>query len=111
LDEELMQRLEAQRERGDAHERATVLATRFEARDPRVQAQIEPCLMSDNPRLVACGILGVFSYDLEDRRALATVRWQALLADTRVPFIVAALHLGRQLPMPVSFLPQLCKRL
>ena len=47
LNEELLHRLEAERERGDAHERATVLATRFEAKDPRVQADIEPCLKSE----------------------------------------------------------------
>ena len=108
LPEELLYRLEAERELGDAHERATVLTTRFEAKDPRMQAQVEPCFLSENPRLVACGILGVFSYGLEDRRAMALAQWQSLLADTRTPFIVAALHLGRKLRMPESFVPQLC---
>ena len=108
LPEELLHRLETTRERGDAHERATVLATRFEAKDPRMQAQVDPCFDSDNPRLVACGILGVFSYGLEDRRDMALKRWQALLADTRTSSIFAALHLGQKLPMPASFLPQLC---
>ncbi len=108
LPEELLHRLESQRGLGDAHERATVLTTRFEAQDPRMQAQVEPCFQSENPRLVACGILGVFSYALEDRRAMAVARWQSLLADARTPFVVAALHLGQKLRMPESFLPQLC---
>jgi hypothetical protein len=108
LPEELLHRLETTRELGDAHERATVLTTRFEAKDPRMQAQVDPCFDSDNPRLVACGILGVLSYGLEDRRDMALKRWQALLADTRTSSIFAALYLGQKLPMPASFLPQLC---
>ena len=108
LPEDLLYRLESERALGDAHERATVLATRFEARDPRMQTQVEPCLKSDNPRLVACGILGVFSYGLEHLRAQAIEHWQALLADSRASYIVAALHLGQKVPMPQEFLPQLC---
>ncbi len=108
LPDELLHRLESERELGDAHERATVLATRFEAQDPRMQAQVEPCFASGNPRLVACGILGVFSYGMEDRREFAVNRWQSLLAETSASSNVAALHLGRKLAMPASFLPLLC---
>ena len=105
---ELLHRLEAERALGDAHERATVLSTRFEARDPRMQPKVELCFKSDNPRLVACGILGAFCYRMEDRLDMAVTRWQSLLADSRTPFIVAGLHLGRKLPMPDQFLSQLC---
>ena len=108
LPEEMLHHLESERELGDAHERATVLATRFEARDPRMQAQVEPCFKSENPRLIACGVLGVCSYDLQDLHGMAVARWHSLLTDTRTSFIFAALHLGRKLPMPESFLPQLC---
>ncbi len=108
LSEDLLHRLETSRELGDAHERATVLTTRFEAKDPHMQAQVDPCLASENPRLVACGILGVFSYGLEDRRATAVKRWQSLLEDPRTSSIFAALHMGQKLPMPESFLPLLC---
>jgi len=70
-----------------------------------MQAQVEPCLASANPRIVACGILGVFSYGLEDRREAALGHWQSLLADARTSSVSAALQLGQKLPMPASFLP------
>ncbi len=108
LPEELLHRLESERERGDAHERATVLSTRFEAKDPRMQEQIEPCFASGNPRLIACGVLGVMSYGLEDQREMAVQRWQALLADQGTSSIFAGLYLGQRLAMPASFLPLLC---
>jgi Armadillo/beta-catenin-like repeat len=108
LPEELLHRLESARELGDAHERATVLATRFEAKDPRMQTQVEPCLTSENPRLITCGVLGVLSYGLDDRRDTAVQRWQSLLADTRTSSIFAALYLGQKIAMPASFLPLLC---
>ena len=108
LPEDLLHKLEAERELGDAHERATVLSTRFEAKDLRMQSQVEPSLASDNPRLVACGVLGVMSYAMEDRRAAAIKRWQDLLAAPGTSSLFAALYLGRKLPMPASFLPQLC---
>lgn len=111
LPADLLPRLEATRERGDAHERATVLATRFEAKDPLVQAEVEPCFESENPRLVACGILGVFSYGLGERREFAVARWRSLLMDSSVSCVIAALHLGRRLAMPATFLPILCELL
>jgi hypothetical protein len=111
LPESLLHRLEASRELGDVHERATVLATRFEAKDPRVQSQIEECFTSDNPRLITCGISGVYCYGLDARRPLAIERWQTMLMDSRKPYIFAALHLGQAIPMPEAFLPQLCSLL
>ncbi len=108
LSEDLLHRLETERELGDAHERATVLTTRFEAKDPHMQSQIGPCLASDNPRLVACGVLGVMSYGLNDQRESAIRRWRTLLEDGNTSSIYAALQLGRKLPMPESFLPVLC---
>jgi hypothetical protein len=108
LSEDLLHRLETSRDLGDAHERATVLTTRFEAKDPHMQEQVEPCLASENPRLVACGIWGVFCYGLEGRREAALERWQSLLADTLTSSNFAALQLGQKLPMPAPFLPLLC---
>ena len=108
LPEDLLHRLESERERGDAHERATVLATRFEAKDPRMLAQVEPCFDSPNPRLVACGILGVLSYGLEERREMAIERWRTLLTDAHKSSIFAGLYLGQKIAMPESFVPLLC---
>jgi len=90
------------------HERATVLATRFEAKDKRVVGQVEPCLASDNPRLIACGVLGVLSYGLTDRREAAIESWRALLADSQTSSLFAGLHLGQRVAMPAPFLPILC---
>ena len=111
LPEELLYRLEAERELGDAHERATVLSTRFEAKDPRMLDQVEPSLASDNPRLAVCGVLGVMSYALDERRAAALERWHGLLADANTSAVLAALYLGQKLAMPATFLPQLCNLL
>jgi hypothetical protein len=111
LPESLLQQLVSEREEGDAHERATVLETRFEAKDSRAQALVEGCLASDNPRLIACGIWGVFKYDLAARREFALTRWREMLADPRKACIFAALTLGRKLAMPEAFLPQLCSLL
>jgi len=107
LSEALLERLEPGREWGDEHVRATVIATRFEARDPRALALVDECLASNNPRLVACGIYGVMTYSLEDRRAAALKRWKALLADGRREHVLPALDLGQKLALPETFLPQL----
>jgi hypothetical protein len=108
LPAELLHRLETTRERGDVHERATVLATRFEAKDPRMQDEVETCLESDNPRLIACGVLGVMSYGRDDLHERALERWRGLLADSQTSSLYAGLHLGQQVPMPAQFLPILC---
>lgn len=108
LPEELLHRLEESRTLGDAHERATVLATRFEAKDPRVASRVDECLTSDNPRIVACGVLGVLCYARDELREQALTRWRELLTDTRTSSIVAGLHLGRSKPLPASFLPLVC---
>ncbi|HEV7821730.1 MAG TPA: hypothetical protein VGO84_11165, partial [Burkholderiales bacterium] len=111
LPEELLHRLETSRERGDLHERATVLATRFEACDQRVLGQVEPCLASNNPRLIACGVLGVLSYGLADRRSAAIEKWRSLLATDQTSSLYAGLHLGQRVAMPAQFLPLLCELL
>jgi len=108
LPEELLHRLEATRERGDAHERATVLATRFEAQDPRMKPEVAKCLASDNPRLIACGVQGVLSYGMNDRLDGAFARWRGLLEGPQTSSIYAGLHLGRRVAMPAPFLPILC---
>jgi hypothetical protein len=111
LPEELLYRLEATRERGDAHERATVLTTRFEARDPRMQDQVETCLASDNPRLIACGVLGVMTYGRDELRERALERWGNLLVASATSSLYAGLNLGQRIPMPAPFLPILCSLL
>ena len=103
----LLERLALTREWGDEHVRATVIATRFEARDPRAHALGDECLAADNPRLVACGIYGVMIYGLDDRRAAALKRWEEMLADGRREQVLPALGLGQKLPLPEAFLPRL----
>lgn len=108
LPDDMLHRLEDSRALGDAHERATVLSTRFEAKDPRVKERVEECLASDNPRIIACGVLGVLSYELDHLRNGALERWRSLLTDSRTSANVAGLHLGQRIPMPAEFLPLLC---
>ena len=107
LPDALLQRLEPGREWGDEHVRATVIATRFEARDPRAIALVDECLAAKNPRLVACGIYGVMVYGLDDRRAAALQRWKEMLDDGRKEHVLPALGLGQKLPLPEAFLPRL----
>jgi hypothetical protein len=107
LSDALLQRLAPGREWGDAHVRATVIATRFEARDPRAYALVDECLASENPRLVACGIYGAMCYGLDDRRAVALKRWEEMLSDGRKERILPALGLGQKLALPETFLPRL----
>ncbi len=109
LPEELLHRLESTRDLGDAHERATVLTTRFEARDARMQAQVEPCFASEQSadrrvRRARC-------VQLRSRRAARSSPssngsrcWRIRARRS----IYAALHLGQKLAMPASFLPHLC---
>lgn len=103
----LLQKLELGREWGDDHLRATVMTTRFEARDPRALALVDECLAAKNPRLVACGIYGVMSYGLDDRRAAALQRWKEMLADGRKEQVLPALGLGEKIALPEAFLPRL----
>jgi hypothetical protein len=107
LSDTLLQRLAPEREWGDEHVRATVIATRFEARDPSALPLVDVCLAAENPRLVACGIYGVMSYGLDDRRAAALKRWEEMLADGRMGNVMPALGLGQKLPLPEAFLPRL----
>jgi hypothetical protein len=107
LSDALLQRLAPEREWGDEHLRATVIAARFEARDPRALALVDECLASDNPRLVACGIYGVMSYGLDDRRVAALKRWEEMLDDGRMGNVLPALGLGQKLPLPEAFVPRL----
>ena len=107
LSEQTMRRLEADRKQGDAHEQATVFSIRFEARDPAAQPLVQRCLVSENPRIIACGILGVFRYGMEAHRADALARWQSMLTDARKETVFAGLDLGRKLAMPPEFVARL----
>ncbi len=108
LPDALLQRLEPGREWGDEHVRATVIATRFEARDPRARALVDECLAAKNPRLVACGIFGVMINGLDDQRAAALKRWEEMLADGRKEYVMPALALAQKLALPDAFVPRLC---
>lgn len=107
LSDAQLERLAMEREWGDEHVRATVIAMRFEARDPRAQALVDECLAAENPRIRALGIYGVMSYGIEDGRATALKRWEEMLADGRREQVLPALGLGEKLPLPEAFLPRL----
>ncbi|MEK7753211.1 MAG: hypothetical protein AAB654_14905, partial [Acidobacteriota bacterium] len=107
LSDALLQKLGEDRQWGDEHLRATVITARFEARDPRARALVDEYLAAENPRIGACGIYGVMSYGLDDRRATALKRWEELLADGRKEKIMPALALGQKLPLPEVLLPRI----
>ena len=108
LSAEQLASLEDQARRGDAHEQATVLAMRFEANDPDALERLDECFASANPRMVACGVLGVMRRGPEERRGASVDQWRALLDGPGEDRIAAALNLGADVPMPSTFLPRLC---
>jgi hypothetical protein len=107
LSDALLQKLGAQRQWGDEHLRATVITARFEARDPRALSLVDEYLAAENPRIRACGIYGVMSYGLDDRRAAALKLWEELLADGRKEKVLPALALGQKLSLPEMLLPRI----
>lgn len=108
LTTEQLAHLETQARHGDAHEQATVLAIRFAANDSSALERLDECFASSNPRMVACGVLGVLRNGLEERRVAAIEQWHALLAGPGDDRIAAALNLGAEVPVPATFLPRLC---
>lgn len=89
----------------DPHQQATILSILFEAKDAHALARVAGCLESDNPRLAAAGILGVYCYDIAELRDEASQRWNALLRCDRSPSLLAGLDLLRRRPQPALFEP------
>ena len=92
-------------DQGDSHEKATVLMIQFEFQDPLAQNRVAECLRSDNPRLAACGIFGVFSYGMDQLKSEAMAIWKMLLAHEREGHNIVGLSLLEKLPLP-DFLPE-----
>jgi HEAT repeat protein len=107
LSDTLLQKLGEERQWGDEHLRATVIAARFEARDPRALPLVDEYLAAENPRLRACGIYGAMSYGPDGRRAAALKLWGELLADGPKEKVLPALALGQKLPLPEMLLPRI----
>jgi len=89
----------------DNHEKATVLMIQFKLQDPGAQGRVAECLRSENPRLAACGIFGVFSYGMDELKAEARKTWKMLLTHQREEYNIAGLSLLEKLPLP-DFLPE-----
>ena len=104
----LFAQMEVEVRNGDAHERATILALRFEARDPGALPQVDHCLASDNPRMLVCGVLGVARFGIESMHGAAMAQWRELLDSEEKERIAAALYLARSLAAPAAFAPRLC---
>lgn len=104
----LFAQLEIDTRNGDAHEQATILALRFEARDPGALPQVDHCLASDNPRMQVCGVLGVVRFGIDSMRGAGMAQWRELLDSREKERIAAALYLARSLPVPAAFIPRLC---
>jgi AAA family ATP:ADP antiporter len=82
----------------DDHLRATVLEVLFDRRDERARELVPDCLGSANPRLVAVGILGAYSYGLREFEEPAARHWERLLASETSGELVAGLELFARYP-------------
>lgn len=89
----------------DPHQQATILDILFETGDEPARAHVHGCLGSDNPRLAASGIFGVYCYADERLRAQALQRWNGLLHSDRSPSLLAGLDLLRRRPEAAMFGP------
>ena len=87
----------------DPHQQATILDILFAAKDAPARAHVDACLNSDNPRLAASGVLGVFCYDEPQLRQQAAARWNELLHSEARPSLLAGLDLLRKMPSAAMF--------
>ncbi|MBE0614515.1 MAG: hypothetical protein IH604_12670 [Burkholderiales bacterium] len=87
----------------DPHQQATILDILFVARDAVARSHVRVCLESDNPRLTACGILGVHCYNELELMDEATRRWNQLLRGAQSPSLLAGLDLLRRRPDETMF--------
>jgi len=76
---------------------ATILEALFDAKDQRALGHVAPCLKSDNPRLAAIGVFGVYRYALGDLEAAQRI-WERQLASQRDMENIAGLDLLARLP-------------
>ncbi|GMR19902.1 MAG: hypothetical protein BMS9Abin36_0497 [Gammaproteobacteria bacterium] len=83
---------------GDTHHKTTMLKWLFASRAPEVTDQVEGCLASENPRLIAAGIYGVYQYDLQEMKSSADTAWCALLEGDNEGKVLAGLELLTELP-------------
>ncbi len=82
----------------DNHLRSTVLTILFDAGDIDVRESVIPCLLSDNARLVATGILGVYRYEIDEYLQHADEKHKAMLAEHDTASNMAALELLKRCP-------------
>jgi hypothetical protein len=77
---------------------ATILEALFDAKDQRALGHVAPCLRSDNPRLAAIGVFGVYRYALTDLEPAAQQVWERLLASRHDVENIAGLELLARMP-------------
>lgn len=82
----------------DIRLRATILEALFEAKDQRALGYVAQCLQSDNPRLAAVGVFGVYRYALADLEPTAKQIWEQLLSSRQDVEIIPGLELLAQMP-------------
>jgi hypothetical protein len=82
----------------DDHLRATLLTALFNAGDTDARESVVPCLHSDNPRLVATGILGVYRYDIRKYLKYARDKHKSMLISADTASNMAALDLLKHCP-------------
>jgi hypothetical protein len=77
----------------DDHLRATLLEMLIARREPLARARVASCLAAANPRWVAAGIKGVYSYELVELEPEAMRQWERLLTSATPSDLIAGLQL------------------
>ena len=80
----------------DAHETTTLRELHFRIPGIDANALIGQCLSAENPRLVACGIVGAYQHGSEDLARLGTQALATLLASARETTVLAGLEALRR---------------
>jgi HEAT repeat protein len=77
---------------------ATIFEALFDAKDQRAIGYVTQCLRSDNPRLAAIGVFGVYRYGLTDLEPAAKQIWEQLLSSQHDVENIAGLELLARMP-------------
>jgi hypothetical protein len=88
----------------DDHLRSTILTILFDARDAEGKLYVRDCLSSNNARLVATGILGVYRYNIKETKEEVRAQQRAMLVSTDIAENMAALDLLTHHPDPAYYI-------
>lgn len=108
LPRELVERLGV--EGGDAHETGTRLELHLSVAGDRAAGLIDQCLAAENPRLVACGVVGAFQHEGGELAHHGVHALSAMLHSDREATLLAGLEALRRVRV-VTFAKRVCELL